>query len=499
MAKKIFQKIKEFSISDNWVAIFSVMALVMVLLPILRLAMFTTPWYDDYSYTYYTKGFMTQEGVWPGVMNGAWFTTKTWWYCWQGTYSSIFLMALSPLAFGEEYYWMGVMAIIIFFVLASMLLVKVVFRNILKAKTSTQVMAASIVTAALVEFVYNAQQGLFWYNSAVHYTFMHGMVFVFIAVLIKHFYADKVAAICGWTVLEVLLAVVCAGSNFVSALQGFLCMGLAFLLMLLYKRRGVFFCLLPMAVYGLGLYKSLTAPGNAVRSAYFQGYGAVESIFYSFVSAFKNFWQLTGVQFFVILALFLLVVWNTVKEMDFSFRFPGLISLFSLCFYATGFTSSYYGMGSEGVPRTWVVVKFTLLLLLFVNATYWLGWGMKQWQKKGREVKIAKHYVWYYALVATGIILCFLLTEGQARDFSSFGAYYYVHTGEAANHKLEYEQRVETIKNGGEHVEVKPMFWKPWFLFKGELSTSPSAETNVEMAKWYGKESIILKIEDETN
>ena len=60
-------------------------------------------------------------------------------------------------------------------------------------------------------------------------------------------------------------------------------------------------------------------------------------------------------------------------------------------------------------------------------------------------------------------------------------------------------QRVETIKNGGANVEVKPIFWKPWFLFKGELSTDPDAEQNRSMSDWYGKESITLILEDEMN
>lgn len=499
MIKKIIQKIREISIPDPVVAILSVLALAAILLPILRLAMFATPWYDDYSYTYLTKGWMIQDGTWKSCFKGAFYTVRTWWYCWQGTYSSILLMAFSPLAFGEKYYWIGVMAVILFFVFASMLLVKVVCKNVLKAKTSTQVMAASVVTAALVEFIYSSQQGLFWYNSAVHYTFMHGVLFVLIAVTVKMFYADSVGKLCGWTFLAMLLAAICAGSNFVTALQGILCLGLAFVIMLVYKRKAGLFCILPLMVYGIGFYISITAPGNEIRGAHFQGYGAVESVLYSFVSAFKNFWELTGFRFFVVLALFLLVIWNTVKEMKFSFRFPGLVSIFSICFYATGYTSSYYGMGGEGLPRTFVVVKFTLFMLLFLNATYWLGWGMKQHEKKTKEVKTVKHYVWFYAVIAVGILLCFLLTEGQARDFSTFGSYYYVHTGEAANHHLEYERRIETIKNGGANVEVEPMFWKPWFLFKGELSTSPDAEANVEMAKWYGKESITLKIEDETN
>lgn len=499
MIQKIIKKAKEINIPENIVAVLAVIALVAILLPILRLAMFTTPWYDDYGYTFYTKSFMAQDGIWPGIVNGPWYTARTWWYCWQGTYSSIFLMGLSPIVFGEQYYWMGVMAIIVYFVFASMLLTKVVCKYILKAKLSVQISVASLVTAALVEFIYNSQQGLFWYNSAVHYTFMHALVFTFIAVLIKMFYSEKIVGLVGWSLLAAMLAIVCGGANFVSSLQGFLGLLIAIFLMIIYKKKSVFFCVLPTLVYGFGLYKNLSAPGNAVRGAYYQGYGAVESILYSFVSAFKNFWELTGFRFFFVLALFMLLIWNTVKVMKFDFRFPGLVTFFSLCFYATGYTSSYYGMGFEGLARSWVVVKFTLFILMFINATYWLGWGMKQWRRKGRQIENAKQWVWCYAIFAVGMLCCFLFTEGQARDFSTFGAYYYVHTGEAANHNAEYMQRVETIKNGGANVEVKPIFWKPWFLFKGELSTDPDAEQNRSMSDWYGKESITLILEDETN
>lgn len=103
------------------------------------------------------------------------------------------------------------------------------------------------MTAAMVEFVYNAQQGLFWYNSAIHYTFMHGVLFLLIATLVKVFYADKTSVVCGWTVAGSVLSVICAGSNFVTALQGLLCILIAAFLMVLYKKKTVtaldFICL----------------------------------------------------------------------------------------------------------------------------------------------------------------------------------------------------------------------------------------------------------------
>ena len=136
---------------------------------------------------------------------------------------------------------------------------------------------------------------------------MHGVLFVLIAVTVKMFYADSTWKLCGWTFLAMILSAICAGSNFVTALQGILCLGSALVLMLVYKRKAGFYCILPLIIYSIGFYISISAPGNEIRGSHFQGYGAIESILYSFVSAFKNFWELTGFRFFVVLALFLLM------------------------------------------------------------------------------------------------------------------------------------------------------------------------------------------------
>lgn len=55
---------------------------------------------------------------------------------------------------------------------------------------------------------------------------------------------------------------------------------------------------------------------------------------------------------------------------------------------------------------------------------------------------------------------------------------------------IEYLQRIETIKNGGSDVVVKPYSYRPWFLQPAELEESGSAEANRMMAVWYGKKSI---------
>ena len=492
--KRLIKKGISFSISETWLAVFCILLLAIMLFPILRLAFYAVPWYDDYSYAVHVKRFIAQDGILKGAFSGALYVVRTWWYCWQGTFSSIFMMSLMPEAFGEGLYPAGIIGIILFFVTASLLFVKVVLGTVLKAEKAIQISVAVLITLTMVELIYTAQQGIYWYNAAVHYTFMHGCLFLLLAAAIKLIYAQSKISMFGFALIVAVFAFVCSGSNFVTALQGGLVLGLLMVLGFVFRKKSTWFLIPAAFIYGVGFYMNVSAPGNAVRGAYYQGFGAVESVILSFRSGVLHFWEFTGIITFIILGVYVLMIWNTIRQLRFAFPLPLAVSIVSFGLYCTGFTSSYYGMGTEGLARTWVVVKFTLQLLLFVNVTYWLGWGMQQCRKKNREIPFVKQWVWLYIFAGCAMVLWLVFNPNQAGSCASYGAYYYVHTGEAYNIQQEYRSRVETIKNSEQDiVEVEPYVWKPWFLYKGELSTDMTAEPNMSMADWFDKKGIYVK------
>lgn len=493
--KKITGKIAGWHFSEKWVAILSCLCLVLLLIPLLRLSMYTVPWYDDYSYGRFVKSFVLEEGILKGAIDGAFYTVKTWWYCWQGTFSSIFMMTLVPEAFGDGLYYLGIIFIILFFTMSALVFVRMMAKHLLKANGAVQITLGVLITGTMLELIYTAQQGLFWYNSAVHYTFMHGVLFLLISAIIGLYFCKSAFGTCLLTVGAACLAVVCSGSNFVTALQGILIVAATMIITMIMKKKRSLFLVPVLLVYSIGLYYSISAPGNKVRGAYYTGYGAIESVLYSFKSAFMEFWNFTGMVTIVILCLYIVIIWNTLKRLNYSFAWPGLVTLFSFCFYATGFTSSYYGMGTAGVSRTWVVIKFTLQILLFINAGYWTGWWIHRRMKKQKKVPDVKQWVWVYFIAGAGIVFCFLFSNNRVGEYSSYGAYHYVHSGEAANFYAEYRTRIEQIESGGPVVEVEPYAWHPWFLCKDDLSTNPQEEKNRAMAEWYRKEAIYIKAE----
>ena len=62
------------------VAAGAVLALVLLLIPLYRIAFYSVPWYDDYIMGLFTKNFLVQERSLSSVLQGALYCTKTQWY-----------------------------------------------------------------------------------------------------------------------------------------------------------------------------------------------------------------------------------------------------------------------------------------------------------------------------------------------------------------------------------------------------------------------------------
>ncbi len=477
---------------QKWlVAVGAMLALGVVLLPLFRILPYTAPWYDDYTYGVYAHRFLGEEWSLGSAIQGAWYCTRTSWYAWQGTFSSIFFMSMVPLIWGEQYYFLGPLFILLLLLSALLVFTKVLLRDVLEAEWPFCLAIQAIVTGTVFVLIYTPNGGFFWYNAAVHYVGMHSFLLLLAASWIKLLRgAGRVS--CVFLVLWSLLgAVLAGGANFVTTLQG-LILGFSFVgLGIMLKNKRVFLLLPSLAVYAFCFYKTVSAPGNNVRKGVLSGYGMgeAEAILRSFQEAVNKIPEFTGLITVAVMVLLFPLAWQMVKRLSFSFRFPGLLLLWSFCFYATGFTPSLYSLGHAGLGRTLNAVKITFQLLLFANEIYWLGWLQKK-RKKTDKVSEKGAMWWFYPVVGICMFCIFSVEPNQSAKYSSFAAYYYVHTGEAYNFHQEYLERIEKIQSGGPDVVVKPYAYKPWILQSAQLSSSPDAEENRAVASWYDKNSI---------
>lgn len=481
--------------NNKWIAAGAFLALLLLLIPLYRIALYCAPWYDDYSYGLFVKDAWNPQEPIRSIISGVRYCVTTQWWAWQGTFSSNALMALIPLTWGENLYFVGLWFLITILVVACFVLVKVLVRDVVGGDWFLCVILQVILSVLTVEMMHTARSGFFWYNGGMHYVGMHSLMILFVAVLVKMLVEKQKWMMVLWMLLSIFGAMLSSGANFVTALQGLLItLSVMFLGIILRKKR-VLFQIPALIVYVIGFYFNITAPGNDKRAAWYVGWGfsPVKSVLESFAETGRMFWKFTGLMTFAVMILAAPFFWQLAKQSKIRFRFPLLIFLWSVCLYATGFTPSFYSLGNSGLGRTLNAVKITFQILLLFNEGYFIGWLHQYLEKKEKKVFTGICYWWVYPIIMACMLAVFVTDNNPHDHFSSWGAYYFVHTGDAYNYHVQYLQRLETIRESGPDVVVEPYFWNPWTIRFGDLSEDPEREENSFMAKWYGKHSIAVR------
>ncbi|MCM1045109.1 MAG: hypothetical protein NC417_06340 [Candidatus Gastranaerophilales bacterium] len=472
-------------------------AMLLALIPLLRLAMYAVPWYDDWNYGKFARAGMEMAPGIVGALKGTLEGIRVEWYAWQGTFSSIFFMMMMPAIWGEQYYFLGPVFLILILTVSVFVLTSVLTRDVFGLDRYSRLAIQGIVTIMVVELIYTAQAGFYWYNGGVHYVGMHSFFMLFVAALCR-LYHTELKSVKGILLLLASLAgaLLTAGSNFVTALQGLVVLfGLT--VAVLWTRRGRGIRYLPaLAVYAVSFYMNVSAPGNQVRARSYEGWGYSPfwAVLRSFLEAFRHLWEFTGWMTLAFLLLLFPIIWQAVGKSKFSFRFPLLVLVGAFCLYATGFTPSLYSLGHAGLSRSLNAVKITYQILLILNEIYWIGWARRMLERRGGHINCPEGAPWwYYGAVIVCMLVIFSLSSNQAGSVSSYGAYYYVHTGEAYNFYHEYMARVEILKSDEKDVVLEPYHFKPWFLCMGDLTDDPDREENRAVAEWYDKNTVIVK------
>lgn len=510
LLKNKLKKMLSWKPDMRFVAVLSVVICVLLLIPLLHMAFYAVPWYDDYNFGKFVKNFLAVENNLSGVLKGALYCTKTQWLAWQGAYSASFLNSLMPAVWGEEYYFLGPIFLILILFLSVWMLVGVFVRDMLRAKGASCIVLQSVTAAMAVVLLHSAPDGFYWYAGGICYVGMHSFLMLLIVIWMKLITNEKRVSAFLLVPLSIIGAILVGGATYVTAIQGLL-VGLSAMLMGALLRNKRILLLVPsMSVYAFGFFKNVTAPGNDVRfsSLETQGLDAVSAISRSFKEAFLHIRDFSGVITLVILILLAPIIWQMLQKSDFNFKYPGLLLVWSFCLYATGFTPSLYALGHAGLPRTLNAVKITYQVLLVVNEVYWLGWLQRKlkeedefilfgWccRKVQRETETSERRIPISFYLVMGILISgiFVLEPNQVENFSSYGAYYYIQSGEAYNYHQEYLKRLEIIKNSEDIVVVEPYHCRPWILSVGELSDNCNSGANRAIALYYNKQAVVCQ------
>ena len=311
------------------IAIGALALLILGIIPLIYIGRYAHPCADDFTYGYYTHAIWSTTKSLPQTLQWAFRQVKITYDTWQGTFSSAFLMALSPAIWGEEYYFLSPIILIGMMVLAYFSLGYVILVKLLRTSKSIWVIINSLVAFLIIETVPSPVNAYYWYNGAVHYNFMHScMILLFAAMLGVENGSGRVKEILLY-IAACILSVLCGGSNYSTALIGFL--GLTFLIglkWLLGQRK--LWKLLPWGIYVFSFYKNVTAFGNTIRQSNFTQASPVKAVADSFIQGvhWSRHWFTLQIVLFVLLLI--PFSWKAMENTRFKFPAPIVVSALSL-------------------------------------------------------------------------------------------------------------------------------------------------------------------------
>ncbi len=480
------------STDERYIAAFTLIVYIILLIPTVYLGKYNFMKADDFSFGRIPHRVYVETGSYLQALKAGFEVVKESYETWQGTFSSIFLMSTFPSVANYRFYKL-VPAIMIFMITASVFTLSFsLVCGVLKNKKSYALIMGSVLSMIMVERMYTVPGALYWYNAAVHYTFAQCSFFLLVSVYINILRTKSTALKVLLCILSLILSVEIGGSNYSTVLIAGTASVSLFVIMLIAKKKKALIMLPSIVTLIIAIIINVTAPGNRTREAYYAGLGPVKSVLLSFKSFFV--FSFTWTDFFTIV-LFLMMIpilWNIVSKTDFEFKYPYLVVLLSIGIIASGFTSSYYGMGNEGLSRTHNVIKETWQILLFFNEAYIIGFVRKRFLKDKKDLPLSiAMIVVCYALVL--LQPAFVKKLGTITSYTAFEYLHYGHAGAFWNENME---RLAILEDESvTDAVLKPHSVKPFYLYVSDITDDPSNWENLGMSGYYGKNSV--KLSDE--
>lgn len=471
--------------------------IVLVVVPLLGISKYDHACADDYSYGLNSHLTWSNSHSLAWTVKAAFDTTKENWYAWQGTFVSIFLMALSPAVFGEQYYSVTPYIMLAALSVSLIFLVKILVYDFLKGTYCQTVLISLAALTVCIENIYDPASAFFWYNSAIHYTVMQSVMFImggsalFVAMKRRIVLNSVICCLCAFCL---------GGGNYINALVGMLFYVGIIAFGFVYrgkksqnKVKDYIFQILPILFYLTSFVISFIAPGNEVRGAYYTKTSPFNAIFLSFTEGITNAFEWTTwfqIGFMIIIFPTLFFLGKKIEKNK-KIAILGLASIiYFFCIYAASFTPSIYSMGSAELPRTLGNSKMLYTLFLFY-VEFWISYLVGFIPE---HEKVSRKVIPYFILVGVLTVVCsFVLHPYKEGRFPSYASYKYVKEGYAQIYYAQYLERLDILKDTNvKDAVLDENVCKLNVLYIDDIVDNPSDWRNQSVAKWYGKSSVVL-------
>ena len=461
-------------------------ALLACLIPILLLGQYARPSADDYSYGYHTH-LALQQG--SGVLSAVGKTVLGNYRTWQGSFSAMALMALTPCIFSEPLYGLTALVMLASVLLGTFALARTLAVTWAGGSWQDWICLAAPMVLVSLQFLPSPCDSFYWWNGAVYYTFTYGMMLLYLERLIALLLQGRGR----WTTLVpgCLLGILVGGSNYVSAL---LCLMLAATLFLyaLKARRAPLWAGVLLACLAIPFLLNAAAPGNQVRQAGLASLSPPLAILAAVAKGALDCALWPNWANLLLCLAWIPLLYRLTGRIKLSFRLPGLFLAAAFLYFAAQNTPHFYAASTSGPLRLRNIVYLSFYWLLLLCEGYVLGWFRRYMAPKLRCIDIprkAVRRVWCGGL-ALLTVLCIAIyapncfTVQSARILSD---------GTAAAFAQERDGRLPALLDPEQtDPRFSPLEHRPGLLFHSDITTDPGDWANLALAHFYQKSSVAL-------
>lgn len=496
------EKLKRW-ITPKAVAVTLTVCYVVSLIPLLWIAWYNYPSADDYSIgsNCHQKWVATHNVfavIWQGIERAV-----DDWLHWMGYFTSNYLMAVPPNAFGERWYILTTWVILGMLSLSTIYLFHAIFVKLFKAERCLSLSAAILVLFASVQCMcpQGRVEAFYWYSGAANYILVHSMSLFFYGLLISLVFDKGKKRI--WDITTAcFLGFLTGGGNQMTALNVAVVLLTVTGIMIWqksWKKHRIL--LFPMGFFYIGFLLNVAAPGNWVRAEGTNGMNPLKAVFVSFYECLDRMMgEWTTWPVIVIMVALIPLFWLMAENTDFRFPCPLLVVVFGFCLASAMVTPPLFAVGNMEAGRLQALSYLVYLLVLALSVGYVTGWVRKKMERAGASVLSAGQGFSTescFCLLGCAVFFAFgtaLIIVPEPHYFTFSSAAVDLLNGSAQDYGEALEKRAELYRSGTKGIiEVEPLPAQPALLYFSDIKEDMHDWENEGVSRFYGLEGVVVK------
>ena len=378
---KLFSWLGSLSLSRRTLARVMAGVFFLSLVPLVIIALYNYPADDDFGYALPGATAWLETGSLLQVAQAIVNKVMDTYYNWQGAFASSLHMALTPMIFDQNLYFLSNWAMLAMLCLSIGYLLKGVLRTLPGADRSVLWIVYPTICLLTIQFMPSISDGIYWHTGGV-YTSTGIMTLLMLGLIFRSRQPQSKARSLWRGACLAVLGVLVGGGNYGAMLGAFVFILLLTVHAFICRDQSRFHCLVGLFALSAAMMVSVLAPGNSQRFAMGEEKLSIfTALVTSVLDSFDLFGELLTPQLLAALLIIIPVMWTPLKESSYRFRHPLMVFVLLYGLFSAAIVPGVYTQSDYLAGRYFNILYLYFLVLAIGSALYAEGWLIRRLER----------------------------------------------------------------------------------------------------------------------